>query len=148
MKEYRLGPTRRAMNTVVRTMLRAGFSGPDYALLTVRGRKTGQPRSTPVRPLTYHGRRWLVAPYGPVSWVQNARAAGQVTLTRGRHQWQGKVAECGPGESAEVLREYARAVPVTRPFFDAQPGDPASRFAAEAAAHPVFRLVEETAAHS
>jgi hypothetical protein len=30
------------------------------------------------------GRRWLVAAYGPGNWVRNARAAGEVTLSRGR----------------------------------------------------------------
>jgi deazaflavin-dependent oxidoreductase (nitroreductase family) len=145
MKAYRLGPGRRAANIMIRMLLTAGVAGQNYALLTIPGRTTGRPRSVPVRPLTYDGRQWLVAPYGPVSWVQNARAAGEVTLSRGRHRWQAKATECGPDESVEVLREYVRLVPVTRPYFNARPGDPAARFAAEAAAHPVFRLTEPTA---
>ncbi len=146
MKQYRLGPGRRAANQMTRALLASGLASPHYALLTVPGRKTGQPRSTPVRPITRNGQRWLVAPpYGPVSWVRNARAAGEVTLSRGRHRWRAKIAECGAEESAEILREYVRLVPVTRPYFNAQPKDPAERFAAEAAAHPVFRLIEEPA---
>jgi len=53
-------------------------------LLTTQGRTTGRPRSNPVVPVEHGGRRWLVAPYGLVSWVHNARAAGRVSLTRRR----------------------------------------------------------------
>ena len=49
-------------------------------LLTVRGRKSGLPRTTPVNLIEYQGRRWLVAPYGEVAWVRNVRAAGEVEL--------------------------------------------------------------------
>jgi deazaflavin-dependent oxidoreductase (nitroreductase family) len=142
MKEYQLGPGRRVLNMIIGGLLRSGLAGRNYALLTVPGRVTGRPRSTPVRPLSYGGERWLVAPYGAVSWVRNARAAGEVTLTRGRRRWHGKVSECGLDESGEVLREYARLVPVTRPYFAAHVDDTAARFAAEAAAHPVFRLID------
>jgi deazaflavin-dependent oxidoreductase (nitroreductase family) len=142
MKEYRLGPGRRVTNTIIRALLALGLAGRNYALLTVPGRTTGRPRSTPVRPISHDGQQWLVAPYGAVSWVRNVRAAGEVTLSRGRRRWQATAAECGPGESAEILREYSRLVPVTRPYFDARPDDAVSRFAAEAASHPVFRLTE------
>ncbi len=52
-------------------------------LLRVRGRKTGLPRTTPVSLIEHEGRRWLVAPYGEVGWVRNARAAGEAELLRG-----------------------------------------------------------------
>jgi len=39
------------------------------------------------------GHRWLVAGYGPVNWVRNARAAGEVTLSRGGRALRYKVAE-------------------------------------------------------
>jgi hypothetical protein len=42
-----------------------------------------------------------------------------------------------------ILRDYVRAVPVTRPYFNARPDDPIDRFAEEAAEHPVFRLAEK-----
>ena len=45
---------------------------PRSYLLTTRGRKTGRPRTNPVVPVEHDRRRWLVAPYGPVSWVHNA----------------------------------------------------------------------------
>lgn len=140
-KTYRLGPARRAVNRVVRLLLGTPFGPPHHVLLTVAGRRSGQPRSTPVRPVEYSGQRFLVSPYGPVGWVRNARVAGQVTLRRGGHQETVAVVEEDAAASGPVLRAYVRAVPVTRPFFDAGPDDPVDRFVAEAATHPVFRIL-------
>src|SRR3974377_1771654 len=74
----------KAENTVMSALVRTGLL-PSCSLLTTRGRKTGRPRTNPVVPVDHDGRRWLVAPYGAVSWVHNARAAGRVRLTRRRH---------------------------------------------------------------
>src|SRR5919201_1013491 len=54
-------------------------------LLTVAGRKSGRPRTTPVTVITDpDGHRWLIAPFGEVNWVRNLRAAGTATLRSGR----------------------------------------------------------------
>lgn len=143
---YRLSATRRAVNALVRTLLRVGLGPPRTYLLTVRGRHTGAPRSTPVTLVEGGGQRWLVAPYGAVSWVRNARAAGRVTLSRGCRSETAALAELGPLESAPVLRQYVREVPITRPFFDATPDAPLETFAAEAPRHPVFRIIAGSAA--
>jgi deazaflavin-dependent oxidoreductase (nitroreductase family) len=82
---HRLSFWRRLLNRLVRTLLHVG-PGPRHTyLLTVRGRRSGTLYSTPVTLIETGGQRWLVAPYGEVSWVRNARAARQVTLSRGRH---------------------------------------------------------------
>jgi F420H(2)-dependent quinone reductase len=80
VREFNLSRRERVGNAVVSVLARAGI-GPIY-LLTTRGRKTGRPRTLPVVPVEQGGKRWLVAPYGAVSWVHNARAAGRVTLRR------------------------------------------------------------------
>jgi len=144
---YRLSPIRRAVNALVHVLLRAGLGPPRTYLLTVPGRRTGQPRSTPVTLVETGGQRCLVAPYGAVSWVQNARAAGRATLSRGRRSETAKLEELGPAESAPVLRQYVREVPITRPFFDAGPDAPLEAFAAEAPRHPVFRIMPGSAAN-
>ena len=136
---YRLTPTRRLVNVVIRRLALLGFAGQHTYLLTVHGRKTGRTYSTPVR-LIENGERWLVAPYGDVGWVRNARAAGEVTLKRGRHTETLKIEEVSPAEAAPVLRQYVQQVTVTRPFFDADPDSPTEAFEAEAPHHPVFRL--------
>jgi hypothetical protein len=85
-------------------------------------------------------RRWLVSPYGEVAWVRNARAAGRVTLARGRHAETVTVRELPPAESAPVLKRYITEVPITRPYFDVRPESPLDAFVAEASRHPVFLI--------
>jgi deazaflavin-dependent oxidoreductase (nitroreductase family) len=137
---YRLGVARRFVNRLVRALLRVGLGPPRTYLLTVRGRKSGRLYSTPVTLVEEAGQRWLVAPYGEVGWVRNARAAGQVTLSRGGRSETVKVSEVEPDERAPVLRRYVAEVPITRPFFDASPGSDLALFRAEAPRHPVFRI--------
>jgi deazaflavin-dependent oxidoreductase (nitroreductase family) len=137
---YRLTPARRAANRVVRLLLTLGLMpGPTY-LLTVPGRRTGRPLSTPVTLVEEGGQRWLVAPYGEVPWVRNARAAGRVTLTRGRRAETVSLRALGAAEAAPVLQRYVIRVPITRPYFDVTPDSPLTAFEAEAARHPVFAL--------
>jgi deazaflavin-dependent oxidoreductase (nitroreductase family) len=137
---YRLGLGRRAANRVVRLLLRLGLMpGPTY-LLTVPGRRTGRPMSTPVTLVEEGETRWLVAPYGDVSWVRNTRAAGQITLSRGTRSETLPIRELSPAEAAPVLQRYVTRVPITRPYFDAKPDSPLAAFEAEASRHPVFRL--------
>lgn len=139
---YRLTRWRRAVNALVRAMLRLGLPVPHTDLLTVKGRKTGRLYTTPVTLVERGRQRWLVAPYGEVNWVRNARAAGQVTLSRGRRTETVRIQEVGPEEAAAILKEYLRQVPVVRPYFDVSPDDPLDAFVAEAARHPVFRVIE------
>jgi deazaflavin-dependent oxidoreductase (nitroreductase family) len=137
---YRLSPSRRAINRAVRLLLRLGLvPGPTY-LLTVPGRRTGRPFSTPVTLVEEEGARWLVAPYGEVGWVRNARAAGRVTLSRGGHSETLPIRELPSAEAAAVLQRYVTRVPITRPYFDAGPDSPLAAFIAEAPRHPVFAL--------
>jgi deazaflavin-dependent oxidoreductase (nitroreductase family) len=112
-------------------------------VLSVTGRRSGRRYSTPVQLAFLDGERWLVAPYGVVGWVKNARAAGAVELTRARRTERVWIEEVGPDEAAPVLREYVRGTPIVRPFFDAGPDAPLEAFAAEASRHPVSRLTAQ-----
>ena len=137
---YRLTPSRRAANRLVGLLLKLGLMpGPTY-LLTVPGRRTGRPLSTPVTLVEQGAARWLVAPYGDVAWVRSARAAGQITLSRGRRSETVPIRELGPDDAAPVLQRYITRVPITRPYFDARPDSPLSDFISEAPRHPVFAL--------
>lgn len=138
---YRLGLARRLVNRLVRALLRVGLGPRRTYLLTVRGRRSGQLRSTPVTLVEEGGRRWLVAPYGEVGWVRNARAAGEVTLSRGTWSETVRLSELGPEESAPVLRRYVAEVPITRPFFDVTPESDLAAFRVAAPRHPVFRIL-------
>ena len=138
---YRLSWWRRAANALLRPLVRQGLGPPRTYLLTVRGRRSGRLRSTPVTLVEEGGLRWLVAPYGEVGWVRNARAAGEVRLSRGRRSETLVIFELDPAEAAPVLKRYLQQVPITRPFFDVRADATLDAFAAEARRHPVFRLV-------
>jgi hypothetical protein len=72
--------------------------------------------------------------------VRNARAAGQVTLTRGGRSETVSLVELGPEESAPVLRKYITNESIMRPYFDVQPDSPLEAFVVEAPRHPVFLI--------
>src|SRR5262245_39356190 len=99
-KRYRLGIGRRSVNALVRALLRLGVGPARTYLLVTRGRTTGRVYRTPVTLVEDGPRRWLVAPYGEVAWVKNARAAGQVMLERGRQSDTQRLLELPPRESA------------------------------------------------
>jgi deazaflavin-dependent oxidoreductase (nitroreductase family) len=139
-RTYRLGFGRRLINMLATPLIRLGVAPRGSHLLTTVGRRTGQPRTNPVHLVDHDGNRYLVAPYGVVSWVRNARAAGEVTLARGRKSSSHSVTEVGAAEGAPVLKRYVEAIAVTRPFFDATKDAPVTAFEAEVPGHPVFRL--------
>src|SRR5579871_139940 len=83
-KTYRVTFVVRASNWIAGRLLRAGVNMGPMVLLTVRGRKSGQPRTTPVAMVERDGQRWVVGTFGNVNWVRNLRAAGEAMLTRRR----------------------------------------------------------------
>lgn len=139
-KKYRVGTGTRAVNRVFAAMTRFGIGKGYRHVLTVPGRTSGRPRSTPVDVMESAGLRWLVAAYGVTNWVHNTRAAGQVRISRGGRSEDLRAVELGPAESVPVLRQYLREVPITRAYFDVTQDSTDEEFAAEAARHPVFQL--------
>lgn len=139
VRVYRMSGGRRALNVLMEPLVRAGVVPGTYLLTTV-GRKTGLRRTVPVTIVDRDGRRWLVAPYGPVGWVHNARAAGRVTLSRRGHTDDYTIREADAAEAGPVLKQYVGVASVTRPYFSAAPDSPAADFSAEADRHPVFEL--------
>jgi deazaflavin-dependent oxidoreductase (nitroreductase family) len=135
---------RRALNAVVRPLAKAGLTGPRTHLLTVPGRTSRKPWSTPVSIVRIGGERWLVAPYGDRNWVKNARAAGWVELRRGRRRERLGVDELAPADAVPVLQEYYRSGRVTRPFFAVTLESTPEEWLADAPRHPVFRLIPGT----
>src|SRR3954452_12902703 len=76
--------TTHVFNRAVRRLTRWGLSVAGSRELRVRGRKSGEWRSTPVNLLTVGGERYLVAPRGTTQWVRNIRAAREGELRVGR----------------------------------------------------------------
>lgn len=121
-------------------LLRAGVKIGSMSLLTVRGRKSGQPHTVPVLLVEQDSHRFLVAPYGVVQWVRNIRAAGTATLTRGRRSETISVTELEAKDAAPILKQYLFKATATRPYFDATKDSPLEAFEGEAPRHPVFQI--------
>src|SRR5207237_7365901 len=92
-------------NPLARRSLRvAALLGPN-ALITVRGRKTGLPRTTPVALVDLDGRRWVIGTFGETNWVRNLRTAGEATLTVGRKREDVRATELSPEGAAAFFRD-------------------------------------------
>src|SRR5262247_2908898 len=86
-------------NRIAKPLLTAGVPMGPNVLITVRGRKSGLPRSTPVTIIEYAGRRGLIAPFGEVDWARNLRAAGRATITVRRRKEAVTAVELDPAEA-------------------------------------------------
>jgi len=112
MSELRPPRYLKPMNKMVRAIQKLGIPTGPAMVLTVPGRKTGKPRSTPMTPFTYRGDLYTVAGYPGADWAANARAAGAGTLSRGRTSRPIKIVELDAEEARPVLREFPAQVPV------------------------------------
>jgi len=103
-------------NPVARRVLRVGAVLGPNALITVRGRKSGEPRTTPVALVEIEGRRWVIGTFGDTNWVRNLRAAGHATLSVGRRSQEVDARELTVEEGTrffrDVLTPYVRRLRV------------------------------------
>jgi deazaflavin-dependent oxidoreductase (nitroreductase family) len=98
------------VNKVMIGIQRLGVNfGP--VVLTVPGRKSGKPRSTPVTPMTVDGKRYVVAGLPDSDWAANARAAGSATLQVGRRTEVIRMVEMSVDEARPLLRAFPVEVP-------------------------------------
>lgn len=99
-------------NPLAERLLGAGVPMGPNALLTVRGRKSGEPRTTPVAVAEIAGRRWVIGTFGNTNWVRNLRAAGEATVTTGKRQEFVRAVELSDEERvhffSEILGPYIR----------------------------------------
>lgn len=134
--------TRNVFNRSVAWLTRRGISVWGSRVLEVRGRRSGEPRRTPVNLLTVDGRSYLVSPRGHTQWVRNLRVAGEGRLLLGRRSQGFTAVEVADADKAAVLRPYLqRWKAEVGVFFD---GVDASASDEELVAigpkHPVFLL--------
>lgn len=118
-----------------------GDKGP--VVLTVTGRKTGKPRSTPVTPMTINGHRYIVGGLPKGDWAANARAAGEATVHQGRKDQRVRVVEIPVEEARPLLRQFPVLVPTGVGFMrnaGLVTGPNPDEFEALAGRCPVFRL--------
>jgi deazaflavin-dependent oxidoreductase (nitroreductase family) len=132
-------------NAMMTFLLRLGLPIGRQALLTVPGRKSGIPRSTPVA-LTWNDDGWqLVSVYGEVDWVKNLRAAKSASIKSRGREIPVSARELGDGDAALVLRELVGSIgfivrSVIGRHFTTDPAAPLEAWEMEARRHPTFVL--------
>ena len=154
-KQYRVTALARINNAMISYLLRLGINVWSFALLTVRGRKSGKPIETPIAIFAQGGKRYLITPYGIVNWVRNLRAAqGEATLTRSRRTEKIHAIELEPVAAAPIFREAVRSGPpgiptalirvyrslFVLPYLNVTANASLEEFEREVLTHPVFLL--------
>lgn len=133
-----------AVSAIPRRLLEWGVPmGPMHLLETV-GRRSGNTHVVPIVLLRTGGSGWLVSPFGEVAWVRNHRAGSPVRLGRGKNLRPVDLEDAPAAEVPALLRLYRKRfgmIPFVRAAFAAGAKDHLGAFEAEAAGHPVFRVV-------
>jgi deazaflavin-dependent oxidoreductase (nitroreductase family) len=135
--------TANVFNPVVNWLTRMGLSVYGSRTLAVRGRRSGEWRTTPVNPLEFRGQRYLVAPRGVTEWVRNIRASGEGELWLGSRHTPIKVVELADAEKPDLLRAYLRKWAwEVGAFFEGVGADSSDAdIQAAAPKHPIFRVL-------
>ncbi len=113
--------------------------GPVH-MLSVPGRSSGELRSTPVSPVEFDQRRWIVAGWAQADWVKNLRASGWAVLTKGHRAERITVSELAADNRAPILRAFA-AERGGMGAFGLSADASLEQFAALADRQPVFEIV-------
>ena len=135
--------TRNVFNPLVAFLTRHGISVLGSRVLAVKGRKSGEWRTTPVNLLTYDGRRYLVAPRGETQWVRNLRASGTGELRVGKRAESFRGQELADDQKVPVLRAYLRRWKAEVGIFFEGTGPDSSddQIRAIAPKHPAFEVL-------
>jgi deazaflavin-dependent oxidoreductase (nitroreductase family) len=100
-------------NAIAKPLIALGVPmGPDV-LLTVRGRKSGLPRTTPVTICDYGGRRGFISPFGETNWVRNLRSTGIATIRSGRKREEIRAVELNHDEAVRFIKEVIAPIAAT-----------------------------------
>ena len=141
----RTGPWHvRFFGRALQSLLAAGIPLGFNRLVTIRGRKSGLPRTTPLAVIQVDGKRWVWAPWGDVQWVQNLRATGRATIAKGRSEADVRAIELDPTHGSaffrDVLGPLARSIPLGYWFIRLVDGVDINDPVGAASSRPVFEL--------
>src|SRR5712692_5195497 len=140
-KKFQFSFVFKAGNVFTRSLLALGISFNGSTLITLPGRKSGQPRSTPITMVEFEGQRYVQSPFGSVDWVRNLRAAGKATLSWGRRHETVIVTELSPEQAAPVIKWMLPHAPqVIRDYFDVTPESSLEDVIRDAPNHPMFAV--------
>ena len=133
------------MNRVLVTVQRLGLGMKELPVLTLPGRRSGQPRRTPLTILDLDGQRYVLQGYARTDWVANLRAAGTATVHQGRRAQQVRMTEVPAEQARPLLRQFPVLVPTGVSFIKNAglvTGPNPDEFEALAGRLPVFRFDE------
>jgi deazaflavin-dependent oxidoreductase (nitroreductase family) len=135
--------TRNVFNRLVAFLTGRGLSILGSRVLAVKGRTSGEWRTTPVNLLEFEGRRYLVSPRGEGQWVRNLRVAGTGELRLGARAEQFRGRELGDDEKVPVLRAYLKRWKAeVGVFFDGVgPDSTDEELRAVSLKHPAFEVL-------
>jgi deazaflavin-dependent oxidoreductase (nitroreductase family) len=137
-------PQVKLFSPVLKALLNAGVPLGFNRLVTIRGRKSGLPRTAAVAVIEVDGRRWVWAPWGDVHWVRNLRTAGRATITRRGRTEEVRATELDPEERVGFFRDtlgpLARSLPFGVTFIRIVDGVDLADPVAAAQGRPVFEL--------
>ena len=95
---------RRVVNPIIRWLVRSGHSPRAFVILETTGRKSGEPRQTPVNDCLEGETFWLIAGRGRAAqYVQNLLAEPRVRLKIGE-SWRTGAATVVDDDDAHVRR--------------------------------------------
>ena len=141
------------MHRLIGLGLRLGPRSAPMVLLTIKGRKTGEPRTTAVNMFERDDVRYVVGTFGETDWVRNLRAAREATLTQRGRRLVVDAVELPVEEAAPVLRAALGpflgtrfGAQALRPFYEVTPDSPIAAYVTEARRHPIFELRTRQAA--
>jgi deazaflavin-dependent oxidoreductase (nitroreductase family) len=139
--------TKHIFNPFVGWLTQIGISVYGSRVLAVRGRKTGEWRTTPVNLLEYQGQRYLVAPRGVTQWVRNVRAGSEAELRMGPRREPIPLVELPDSEKTDLLRHYLQRWKwEVGQFFDGVGPDASEEEIKRIAPnHPIFRITPKSA---
>jgi deazaflavin-dependent oxidoreductase (nitroreductase family) len=134
--------TRNVFNRAVAGLTGLGISIMGSRILAVRGRKSGEWRTTPVNLLVIEGQRYLVAPRGHTQWVRNMRVAQGGELRLGRRTEPFAATELTDDEKPAILRAYLKRWKAEVGVFFGGVGPDSSEEELRRIApdHPVFKI--------
>ena len=101
---------------ILKFLMEAGVPLGPNRLVTIRGRKSGLPRTTPLAVIPVNGRRWVWSPWGESQWVRNLRAAGRATIAVRGQAEEVTATELNPTERVEYFRDVLGRLAQSIPF--------------------------------
>jgi len=132
----------RFFNSVFGWLASRGLTPRSMVSLEVKGRRSGQPRTTVVNWVEHRGERYFVSPRGEAEWVRNVRAAGCEAVIRHGSRTKVRLEEMPSSETAPIIQAYLkRNAMATKAHFGVERNAPLQEFERIAPDHPVFRIV-------